>query len=121
MSRLEGLTEKELRRLGRRDLLALLLEQEREMEALEQALSAEKARAARETEEQERAFRARLERLSRQEEAQRRLWEFRLENEKARPDPARVLARGSAWAAAALAAARLLLPAGGKGKGVRRR
>jgi len=51
MAKINDLTEKELRRLGRRDLLALLLEQSKELDELEQRMQAERTRHAQETEE----------------------------------------------------------------------
>jgi len=51
MAKINDLTEKELRRLGRRDLLALLLEQSKELDELEQRMQAEQTRHAQETEE----------------------------------------------------------------------
>lgn|GEM_PF-5779903 len=60
MSKIEELTEKELRRLTRRDLLALMLEQARQIASLEQAMQEAEERHRRESEEKDRVWATRL-------------------------------------------------------------
>jgi ABC-type branched-subunit amino acid transport system substrate-binding protein len=60
LSRIEDLTEKELRRLSRRDLLVLMLDQARQIEALRQAMQEAEERHVQELAEKERVFSERL-------------------------------------------------------------
>ena len=73
MTELKDLTDRELRRLSRRDLLMLLLEQQKRVEALEQALREEKEAREKALSQQEEAFAQRLSEQSRQAEARIKL------------------------------------------------
>jgi len=101
---LEGLTEKDLRRLSRKDLLVLMLDQAGQLEALEKALREADERRLRELEEQRCACGRVLAAQSERAAEQIRLLRLRLEYEKkkkAAPGPAaQTLARaGALWAA----------------------
>lgn len=113
MTILEGLTEKELRRLGRRDLLVCLLQQAEELSAAKSALRDAEDRHARELADRERQF---AERLAAQEEranAQIKILTLRLEYERKQPASSNLIGKLAICADKVMKSARKRFPASG--------
>lgn len=113
MTILEGLTEKELRRLGRRDLLVCLLQQAEELSAAKSALRDAEDRHAQELADRERQF---AERLAAQEErasAQIKILTLRLEYERKQPASSNLIGKLAICADKVMKCARKRFPASG--------